>query len=299
MALDPRGAVELMVDRGPATVVATGPLTNVAALLEHSPQTVRGHRLDGRLDRARQHAPLRRVQRAGRSRGGGDRVRQRQAADHGGPQPDPSGAGHARGRRAPARGGQPRRGGGHRLADVLRRHLPHRLRHGRAPGARRLRAGADDRSGGPAQRRDLRGHRDRRALDARGDGGRPPRAPRTAAQREGGHGARCRSASGTSSSARSERCDRRRRLHQPRPRGGRRAPPDAGRDGARWRPPRAAGRQGRQSGRRGGAPGRRGRDGRPRRRRCAGRAPAQGPCGRGRRRRARDRGRGRALRAWR
>jgi pyrimidine-specific ribonucleoside hydrolase len=40
MALDPRGAVELMVDRGAATVVATGPLTNVAALLEHSPQTV-------------------------------------------------------------------------------------------------------------------------------------------------------------------------------------------------------------------------------------------------------------------
>jgi pyrimidine-specific ribonucleoside hydrolase len=39
MALDPRGAVELMADRGPATVVATGPLTNVAALLEHSPQT--------------------------------------------------------------------------------------------------------------------------------------------------------------------------------------------------------------------------------------------------------------------
>jgi purine nucleosidase/pyrimidine-specific ribonucleoside hydrolase len=41
VALDPRGAVELMVDRGPATVLATGPLTNVAALLEHSPQTVR------------------------------------------------------------------------------------------------------------------------------------------------------------------------------------------------------------------------------------------------------------------
>ena len=40
MALDPRGAVELMADRGPATVVATGPLTNVAALLEHSHQTV-------------------------------------------------------------------------------------------------------------------------------------------------------------------------------------------------------------------------------------------------------------------
>jgi pyrimidine-specific ribonucleoside hydrolase len=40
MEVDPRGAIELMVDRGPATVVATGPLTNVAALLEHSPQTV-------------------------------------------------------------------------------------------------------------------------------------------------------------------------------------------------------------------------------------------------------------------
>jgi pyrimidine-specific ribonucleoside hydrolase len=40
MELDPRGAVELMVDHGPATVVATGPLTNVAELLERSPDTV-------------------------------------------------------------------------------------------------------------------------------------------------------------------------------------------------------------------------------------------------------------------
>jgi purine nucleosidase len=40
MDLDPRGAVELMAARGPATVVATGPLTNVAALLEHAPQAV-------------------------------------------------------------------------------------------------------------------------------------------------------------------------------------------------------------------------------------------------------------------
>jgi purine nucleosidase/pyrimidine-specific ribonucleoside hydrolase len=40
MEVDPRGAVELMVERGPATVVATGPLTNVAELLERSPETV-------------------------------------------------------------------------------------------------------------------------------------------------------------------------------------------------------------------------------------------------------------------
>jgi inosine-uridine nucleoside N-ribohydrolase len=38
--LDPRGAVELMAERGPATVVATGPLTNVAALLERAPDAV-------------------------------------------------------------------------------------------------------------------------------------------------------------------------------------------------------------------------------------------------------------------
>jgi inosine-uridine nucleoside N-ribohydrolase len=40
MELDSRGAVELMAQRGPATVVATGPLTNVAALLEHAPGAV-------------------------------------------------------------------------------------------------------------------------------------------------------------------------------------------------------------------------------------------------------------------
>jgi inosine-uridine nucleoside N-ribohydrolase len=38
--LDERSAIALMADRGPATVVATGPLTNVAALLEQSPGTV-------------------------------------------------------------------------------------------------------------------------------------------------------------------------------------------------------------------------------------------------------------------
>jgi len=40
MEVDPRGAVALMVQHGPATVVATGPLTNVAELLERSPETV-------------------------------------------------------------------------------------------------------------------------------------------------------------------------------------------------------------------------------------------------------------------
>ena len=40
IALDERGALELMAAHGPATVVATGPLTNVAALLEQAPETV-------------------------------------------------------------------------------------------------------------------------------------------------------------------------------------------------------------------------------------------------------------------
>jgi inosine-uridine nucleoside N-ribohydrolase len=40
IALDGRGAVELLAAHGPATVVATGPLTNVAALLERAPETV-------------------------------------------------------------------------------------------------------------------------------------------------------------------------------------------------------------------------------------------------------------------
>jgi purine nucleosidase/pyrimidine-specific ribonucleoside hydrolase len=40
VALDPRPAVDLLVERGPGTLVATGPLTNVAALLEHAPEAV-------------------------------------------------------------------------------------------------------------------------------------------------------------------------------------------------------------------------------------------------------------------
>ena len=68
------------------------------------------------------------------------------------------------------------------------------------------------------------------AVDLHGRLGEAPERPRR-------HGARRRRASGTSSSARSRRCDRRRRLDQPRPRGRRRAPPGAGRDRGRRRPP--------------------------------------------------------------
>ena len=116
MALDPRGAVELMVDRGPATVVATGPLTNVAALLEHSPQTVQeivwmgGSTARGNTRPYAEFNALVDPEAAEIVFSSGKPLTMV------GPQPDPSGAGHARGRRAPARGGQPRRGGGHRLA---------------------------------------------------------------------------------------------------------------------------------------------------------------------------------------
>jgi purine nucleosidase/pyrimidine-specific ribonucleoside hydrolase len=40
VALDERDAVALLTERGPGTVVATGPLTNVAALLESAPAAV-------------------------------------------------------------------------------------------------------------------------------------------------------------------------------------------------------------------------------------------------------------------
>ena len=107
-------------------------------------------------------------------------------------------------------------------------------------------------------------------VDLHGRLGEPPERARR-------DGARRRRASGTSSSARSRRCDRGRRLDQPRPRGRRRAPPGAGRDRRRRRLPAAAGRQGRQPGGRRGAAGERGGDGRARRRRRAGRAAARGP----------------------
>ena len=156
MELDPRGAVELMVDRGPATVVATGPLTNVAALLERSPETVReivwmgGSTARGNTRPYAEFNALVDPEAAEIVFASGkpltmvglNLTHQAQATPGG--------------RRAPARRRQRGGGGDDRLAVVLRRHLPHGLRLRRAAGARRVRGGAAHRSLARAQRRDLR-----------------------------------------------------------------------------------------------------------------------------------------------
>ena len=55
--------------RAPVTLVATGPLTNVARYLDaHGPDGHRAHRAHGRRDRRGQHDARRRVQHLGRSR---------------------------------------------------------------------------------------------------------------------------------------------------------------------------------------------------------------------------------------
>ena len=239
MELDPRAAVELMVDRGPATVVATGPLTNVAELLERSPDTVQE------------------IVWMGGSTGRGNT---RPYAEFNAlVDPEAAEIVFASGKPLTMVGlnlthqaqatpevverlravGNPAAEATVGLAVILRRHLPHGLRLRGAAGARRVRGGAAHRPLARAQRRDLRRHRDRGALDARGHGRRPARAPGAWRPTPVSPWSSTSTASGTSSSERSRRCDRRRRLDQPRPGGRRRAPPGAGRDRRRGRLPRS------------------------------------------------------------
>ena len=87
-----------------ATLVAVGPLTNVALLLALHPEAAaRADRADGRRDRRGQRHAGRRVQRLGRPGGGAARVRERDRRDDGRPRRHAQGAADARARRRAAR----------------------------------------------------------------------------------------------------------------------------------------------------------------------------------------------------
>ena len=101
----------------PVTLVAVGPLTNVALLLALHPGRAAGaDRPDGRRNRRRQRHSRRRVQHLVRPRGGRARLRERHRHHHGRPRRHAQSAVHA-GAHRPARG--PRGGDGHRAAPFL------------------------------------------------------------------------------------------------------------------------------------------------------------------------------------
>ena len=279
MALDPRGAVELMVDRGPATVVATGPLTNVAALLEHSPQTVQEIVWMGGSTARGNTRPYAEF----------NALVDPEAAEivfSSGKPLTMVGLNLTHQAQATPEVIERLRAVGNPAAEATIGWLTffadtYRTVYGMAgPPVHDACAVALMIDSSVCAASTPSSPSRPKAAGRGGDGGRPPRGleqpPNAKVAMEldvprfwdlviGAIG----------------RCDRRRRLDQPRPRGGGRASPDAGGDRARRRPPRAPRRQGRQPGGRSGAPGGRRRDGRPRGGRRAGRAAAGGPRGEG------------------
>ena len=103
--LDPRPAAELLAASAD-TLIATGPLTNVAQALDlgAAPREIVWM---GGSTAARQPVALRRVQRRRRPRGRRARARERDPVHARGPQPHPPGARHRRGRGPRARVGGP------------------------------------------------------------------------------------------------------------------------------------------------------------------------------------------------
>jgi ribokinase len=198
MEVDPRPAAEVIGEilRGasePVTIVATGPLTNVAAVLASAPAVAPQIReivwMGGSTERGNRtpYAEFNAFvdpDAAARVLASGVPVTMV------GLNLTASGARHTRRRRTPPDPRHDTRADDRRVARVLRQHLPADLGLPRAAGSRPLRGGAHHRAGNHPLRGRVRRRGDRRALDARRHGGRPLRPVGTTSQRARRDGAR-------------------------------------------------------------------------------------------------------------